>query len=1002
MKIMSFIKKNWIHFVTIFLFLVVCLIYFSPQLDGYGLKQQDIEQWKGSSHETEVHRALYGEEPLWTNALFGGMPLIQISVIYGGNLIKSISNLYFSVIPAPMGIVFLHLICFYILGLFLRINPIVTALGAFAFAFASYEIIIIEAGHATKAMATAFLPAIVGSFIYCYQKRTILGILLSSLFMAFELSTNHVQVTYYLAFLLVFMGFVFLYDAWKNKELKAFSITTASLICGYLVALVINYGNIGLTTDYAQHTIRGGNDITINSDGTKATQQSSGLDKDYITQWSYGIGETFTLISPNVKGGGSYPLGSSPFISILENTEFENGDPETVYKYGSYWGNQPFTSGPVYIGAIIIFLAFLGLIFIKSRIKWALLAATMLAIVLSWGKNYMGLTDFFIDYIPGYNKFRTVTINLIVAELCLPILAVLFVNELIKNKDEIKNKIKPLYISSGVFFILLLLIKFIGLGDGYTSSEEKKQMANIDQEIPKVEQNIKQQILSINPQQLKEQYNININNQEEVDAFAKEQANNQIKSYKENFGALKMVRKNIFNSSMNRTILFVFIAGSFVFLFIQFGFTPLILSCGLLALVMADNLPVSNYYLGSEEIEESDGEYKHWVSSATAKYPITSRTPDEQILQNELKENPKLKAFIEKAKKKGVSKSEQLELEDAASMNLIDSYRFAELNKKTNYRVFDIGGSFQSNKASYFHKSLGGYHGAKLRNIQNLFDFHLSKSNNKVFDMMNVKYFIQRTQSGDTANINPTAMGNVWLVKTIETHKTPNQEIRALGNEFKLLNKGPGTLLINKKATKDATVYGDEKLQYLAKGKDTIDIPLSNGMRQKTEALFVMDVNGKTNLIPVQTQMNDTTNSFTTLVSISVSNSFDPNNEAIMLQSEANKIKKRKFSGEGEVKLTKYKPNHLTYEANVKGNQFAVFSEIYYSDGWKAFVDGKEVDIFKTNYLLRGIELSGGKHKVEFKFDLPKFHLLNKVSFTASILLLLGIGFFSFRRFKSK
>ena len=202
--------------------------------------------------------------------------------------------------------------------------------------------------------------------------------------------------------------------------------------------------------------------------------------------------------------------------------------------------------------------------------------------------------------------------------------------------------------------------------------------------------------------------------------------------------------------------------------------------------------------------------------------------------------------------------------------------------------------------------------------------------------------------------------------------------------------------------TKEATVYGDETLQYLAKGKDTIDIPLSNGMRQKTEALFVMDVNGKTNLIPVQTQLNDTSNSFTTLVSISVSNSFDPNNEAIMLQSEAKKIKKRKFSGEGEVKLTKYKPNHLTYEANVKGNQFVVFSEIYYPDGWKAFVDGKEVNIVKTNYLLRGIELSGGKHKIEFKFDLPKFHLLNKISFTASILLLLAIGFFSFKRFKSK
>lgn len=976
MNLTSFLRKNWLHFAVVAFMVIVAMIYFKPQLEGYGLKQHDMEQWKGMAHETDRYRENTGEEPLWTNALFGGMPATQISVIYPGNWTKKLLNAYSRNVPGPMGILILHLIGFYILALFLGIRPFIAALGAIAFSFASYEVIILQAGHMTKATAVALLAPALGAFIYSYRTNKFWGILLSALFMSFELAANHLQVTYYFVYLLLFIGCYFLYEAIKAKQLKPFLITTAGLLGAYVLAFFINYGNIALTAEYAKSTIRGGNDVTITPEGVKAKNQSAGLDKDYITQWSYGKGETMTFLSPNVKGGGSFAITGSQFEQSLENSDFSSAEKDGVKKFPAYWGEQPFTSGPVYLGAVLLLLAFLGVVFLKSKIKWFLLAATILSVLLSWGKNFMGLTDFFIDHVPGYNKFRTVTIILVLVELCVPLLAVLFLEQFVKERELFKAKKKNVLIAVAAFFLVVLAIRLVGLGDHYASKSDQNQLATVDE-------SIRSQIATMDPAIMKSQYNVDVSNQAQVDNFVQQQADPYIK----NFDKLKEFRAQIFAESMNRTLLFIFLAGGLVLLFLYTSLPVIGLTLGVLVLAMADLIPVANDYLGSQE---QGNKLKYWEEVGITIYPIAANSADEQILANELAEKPALKGIIDKAEREGRAKADELGYTGTAKRNVVDSYRFSALNFASNYRVADMSNLWSSTRASYFHKSIGGYHGAKLRNINNLFEFHLSRMNNKAYDMLNVKYFLQQDENGsESVRPNPTAMGNAWFVRRVEKYKTANDEIRALGNQFDLVNKGKGTLLINGTPQRQAIVFGTEKLTYFIPGKDTLTVSLSNGLTQGMEALFVMDANGATNLIPMSTMDLDTARSFTPLVAVKVTSEFKPTEEVVMLDTEAAKLSSTSFSGEGTIKMTHYAPNKLTYTADVKGKQLAVFSEIYYPSGWKATVDGKEVEICKVNYLLRGVELTNGHHTIEFVYNNSTYLMVNTIARVGSIVLLL-------------
>jgi hypothetical protein len=993
MNISEFFKKNWIHFAAIGIFLIVSSVYFSLQLQGNGLKQHDIEQFIGSSHEIIDYREHNnGEEPLWTNSMFGGMPAAQISVIHSGNWFSTVLYEFLGVFKAPMGIVLLYMLCAYAMFSMMKVNRWVAIFGALSMAFLSYNVIILQAGHNTKGIAIAFMAPVLGAFIMTLRRNWKIGALLSTVFMSFEMAANHLQITYYLGFILLFVGITELVKAFQEKRVPDFLKGVGALVVGYGLALIINAGNIVGTNDYAKHTIRGGNDLTITADGSSnASNSTEGLDRDYVTQYSYGKGESFTLISPYVKGGGTMAFGDSPFVSKVENSDLTPAQQNTVMQSLAYWGDQPSTSGPVYIGVILVLLALLGMVYLKDPSKWALLGVSILALMLAWGKNYMGLTNWFLDHVPGYNKFRAVTIIMVVIELCLPVIAILFLDKLIKERDQIKANIKPFYITVGAFFVFVVALRVIGIDNVYLSQNERDP-ANRE----KQEMNIFNQLMSEDPEQLKAN-GIDINNPQQIQQVI----DNNMAQYDEQLSLVQTVRKDVFKSSMNRTILFSLLAIGLLFLLVKTSIQSIYVIIGLGLFSFIDVVSVTRNYLNNED--EGNG-YKYWAPRLETSYPMIPSTAEMQILENETAQNKELKSIVEAGRKEGIQKSNELGASGLDARRIENAYIFAALNRNTNFRVFDYTGGFNSARASYFNKSLGGYHGAKLRAIQNLAEFHIYKSNNQVLNMLNVKYLIQQGQGDLMANPNPGALGNAWLVKSLKPKTTRNDEILALGSQLHMTNINSGVFLVNGNPVREIDAFGSEKLQYVVAGeKDTLDIPLSNGMQKGIEVVFVRDINGKTNLIMKQGFDLDTTKSFQGFVAFKVVDNFDASTEAIVSKEDVGAIGQLKYSGEGSIREVKYAPNLLKYSVDVKQDEFAVFSEIYYPY-WKAYIDGKEVPIYRVNYLLRGLKLPKGKYTVEFKYEDPIYSKYNSISRIVSWLLVLlsaGLLYFSFRKKKA-
>lgn len=968
---MTLLKKHWIHFLALALFFFVTYLYFQPQFHGHRLKQHDITQFKGMANETNHFRAVEGEEPLWTNAMFGGMPTYQISVDYHGNLVKRTIAFLRLGIASPAGLFLIYLIGFYIMLMCMKVDPVVAIFGAFAFAFSTYFIIILQAGHNTKAMAIGLMSPVIGAFYMAYKHSLKWGILLSALFMGMQLAANHFQITYYLGMVLVAMGIAFLLIALKQKTVKQFAMATVGLLVAYGFALSLNYGNIALTNAYAKHTIRGGNDITITPEGKpNEAIRTSGLDRDYITQWSYGVDESFTLLSPYIKGGGSGRLKDSP-LSDLKSPELRR-KAKVVGDNDVYWGDQPFTSGPVYVGIIVIFLAVLGMIYLTGPLRFALFGVAIVALMLSWGKNFMGFTDFFLDVVPGYNKFRAVTIILAVVELIIPLLGVLFLHQLLKNKERIKNNIKPLYISSGVLFGGMLLLTYTGLGDGYLKQQELEYVYNYEEEV-------RNQILQEDPQVLLQQYGIDVRNEAQL----QDVIDRQSKVVNDQFDSLVEVRKGIYRDSMFRSLLFLALGIGLIIAFILLNVNKWMLVGGLLVLTLADLVMVNLNYLNNEKRGRG---YVHWIDQDKFDFPLNPTGADLEILNRESKSNPALASTLEEAErelKKGNTK---------VSSNEKWSYLFQTLNLETNYRVFEPSGAFNSSRASYFHKSLGGYHGAKLRRIQNLYEFHITRNNMDVLNMMNVKYILQ----GDRVQENPSALGNAWFVKEVATKETPNDELLALGSTFSISVKDPsvGLVVNNKAVTNSLNVTGNERVEIMHESLGQQELEIGSIISAGVAASYVMDVNGEADWIPSKELAKDTLDSFKVLASIEADHLFNPRTKAIVSPEVAQTLENT-YSGEGRITQVHYRPNLMRYEVQTNEKQLAVFSEVYYPDGWKAFIDGEELPIQRVNYLLRGVELPQGEYVLEMRFEDPRFTTSNTVAYAGSFLLfILIIGAF--------
>jgi hypothetical protein len=464
----NIIPKNLLtHLAVAGLFLVITLVYFYPVLEGKRLMSHDNVVYRSSAQEIFEHREEHKEEPLWTNAMFGGMPAYLISTLYPGNLISHIDS-FLKAFKVPVAAIFLTMLGFYVLLLLFGVNPWIAAAGAIAYSFSSYLFIILGAGHNTKAYALAYMAPIIGSILYAYRKNIWQGALMLAWFLTLQIMANHLQITYYTLIALVVFGITELIYSIRGKTLLPLLKKTVILFIPVIIAVAVNFGTIISTWEYGKYSMRGESELI-----KPAGERDSGLTLRYATQWSYGIDETLTLLIPNFKGGASRPLGNdSETFRVLRQNQQQN----LISHFPRYWGTQPGTDGPVYVGALIVFLFVLGLFILKGRDKWWLLIATILSIMLSWGKNFMPMTEFFMNVVPGYDKFRAVSMTLVIAEFTIAFTALLALHAVVSGKIAVKAIIDGLKKSVAVVGGLLLLILLIpGLAGSFLSSFEQEQ-----------------------------------------------------------------------------------------------------------------------------------------------------------------------------------------------------------------------------------------------------------------------------------------------------------------------------------------------------------------------------------------------------------------------------------------------------------------------------------------------------------------------------------------------
>lgn len=819
----NWFKRNGIHLAIIGIFVALCFVYFSPVLQGKVLYQGDVMQAKGMAREIMDFKAKDGKAPLWTDSMFGGMPSYQIWVQYPMNVTTYIISFFKTVLPNPLDTVLIYLLGAYLLFYVLRVNPWLAAAGAIAFAFSSYNFIIIEAGHSNKAMAIAFFPAILAGIILTLRGRYLVGALLTAVFLALEIRANHIQMTYYLFLALLILIGIEVYHAYKNKTTQSFYKSFAYLAAATVLAVAVNAGMLWTTYEYGQETTRGKSNLT-----TDKSEPRNGLDRDYAYQWSQGVGENLTFLIPDAYGGASAPISDekSEVAKVLAQRGITGnqvlGAMQQLAQVGltTYWGNKPFTSGPYYFGAVICFLFILGLFIVRNRLKWWILSATILSLLLSFGSNWPFFSDIFFNYFPLYNKFRAVESILVIAGLLFPVLAVLAVKEITEGKNDSKELFKKflysVYITAGLLIIIILL--------------------------PSLFLDFKS---SIHEQMVQQLVQISGGDRSFADSLA---------------NALVKDRTSMARMDALRSLLFVLIGASIVWAILKKKISLQIASIALFVVVLVDMWPVDKRYLNKSNFVDKSQMNEQFQPGST----------------------------------------DQLIMRDTS-----------------NYRVLDLstGNPFSSAKASYFHRSIGGYHAAKLKRFQEVLDKQFNNAiNEDVLDMLNTKYIITADEQGNQKIQNrETAAGPAWIVQSVTFVKNADEEMLGI-------------------------------------------------------------------------------------------NSFDPKNEAFVDEKFKSLIDNKKvgYDPNAFIKLISYRPDHLIYEYSAGRDVVAVFSEIWYDKGWKAYVDGEEIPHFRADYILRAATLPGGNHKVEFKFEPASYYTGEIISLIASIVLLAGIAFVIYTEVKKK
>lgn len=685
--------------IAIVLFVLISFVYFLPAVsEGRILAQHDAVAGIGAGHEMQDYLEKTGERTRWTNAIFGGMPTYQMSPSYDStDTLSFIQKIYHLFLPTYVWYVFVMLLGFYILLRAFDFKAWMATLGAVIWAFSSYFFIIIAAGHIWKFVALAYIPPTIAGMVLAYRGKYLWGGIVTALFVALQITANHPQMSYYFLFVMLFMAIAYGVSAWKEKQMPRFLKASGVLVIAGLVGVCINLSNLYHTYEYSKETMRGKSELVKEN---TADQTDSGLERSYITQWSYGIGETFSLLVPNVKGGASVPLAQN-------EKAMEKADPAYMGLYsqlGQYWGEQPGTSGPVYVGAFVMFLFILGLFLVKGPMKWALVAGTVFSILLSWGHNFMGLTNFFIDYIPMYSKFRAVSSILVIAEFTIPLLAIMALKEVVERPALFRERSRAFYISfvltGGLALLFALAPSFF-----FPSYVSTMEMSALKQAIP-------------------------------ADQLAPILIN------------LEDMRQAIFTSDAWRSFFIVLIGFVLVIIYCTRRMKASVLIATLTLLCLADMWNVNKRYLYDEQ----------FVAKGTEMQPFMQPSPtDKEILKDQT----------------------------------------------LDYRVLNLSvNTFNENNTAYWHKSIGGYHAAKLRRYQEIIEEHIQGEIASLYDklptvggdmeqvdatltpvlnMLNTRYIIFPLQGGNTVPLfNPHALGNAWFVDEVKYVDNANEEIEAL------------------------------------------------------------------------------------------------------------------------------------------------------------------------------------------------------------------------------
>lgn len=681
---MKTLQKNLPHFLAIVGFILVAIIYFYPVLQNQKIFQSDIVQYTGMAKEQNDFRAKYDEEPYWTNSAFGGMPTYQLGAQYPYNFTKKIDSLI-RFLPRPADYLFLYFISFYVLLLVLKVNPLQAFFGSLAFGLSTYLIIILGVGHNAKAHAIGYMPLVVAGVLLVFQRKYILGGILSVLAISLEIQANHFQMTYYLLFLLFFIFVFYVVKYLKNKEYNTLLKSCGILLVAGILALGNNAGNLLATSEYTKFSTRGSNELTQNPDGSKVLSKS-GMNYDYITEYSYGIAESLNLIFPRMFGGGSsekLPKESNVYNFVLGIGAQEDQAREMSDNAPTYWGEQPIVAAPAYIGVVVFFFCILALFIEKRKIKYVFLAGAIVSLLFSWGKNFPILTNFFIDYFPLYNKFRAVSSFQVILELCMPVLATMGIYSFFKAEKSIQWK--ALWQSSAVFGGLLVLV-FI----------------------------------------LKSTFNFNGGSDPEI-----------IKAYGEMgqpfVDALKKDRMELYNNDIYRAFGLVLLVFGVLFFYVKEKLNTTTTTI-IIGLVMVFDL----FFMAKNYVDKDD-----FVPAYQVDEPFAATEIDMQIKQD------------------------------------TTHYRVLEAMPHIQYPA----GALNSARASYFHKSLGGYSAVKPQRIQQMYDYHLLNKNPKVLNMFNVKYIIQQNEEGkEMVFVNPDALGNAWFVNEVKIANNADEEINSLKN----------------------------------------------------------------------------------------------------------------------------------------------------------------------------------------------------------------------------